>query len=210
MTTPRRLTVCLLGIATATMFSGCRSPYRSDQGALFGGLTGAGVGAIIGNQSGNPEAGAVIGAAVGSFTGAVVGDELDQIEAQNRAAIEQQLGHQVRRGAVTMEEVITMSQAGVGERLIVNHIQAHGVATVPSSGDLITLNQAGVVDGVVAVMQNPPARQVQVVPVAAPRPVIVEEHHYGWPSWHRPHGRHHHGRHHKGPGRVHWGMHLGG
>ncbi|MCG8584843.1 MAG: glycine zipper domain-containing protein [Pirellulales bacterium] len=211
MPNPRRFAALLLGcLGVIAVTSGCRSPYRADQGALFGGLTGAGVGAIIGNQSDNAGAGAASGAAVGSLTGAVVGEELDQIEAQNRAAIEQQLGRQVRAGAVTMEEIITMSQSGVGESLIVNHIRAHGVVAPPTSADLITLKQAGVPDGVVAVMQNPPQPATKVVPVAAPAPVIVEEHHYGWPGWHgRPYRRHYHHRHHR-PGRVHWGVTVGG
>ena len=211
MTIMRQFALCLAAVATVSLFSGCRSPYRSDRGALFGGLTGAGLGAIVGNQSGNAEAGAAIGAAVGTLTGAVVGDELDRIEAQNRAAIEQKLGRKVRVGAVTNEEIITMSQSGVGESLIVNHIRAHGVVRVPTSGDLITLKQAGVSDNVVAAMQKPPAQAappVQVVPVAAPTPVIVEEHHYGWPGWHRPHRRHVHHRHRR-PGRVHWGVTFG-
>jgi hypothetical protein len=212
MPTKYRFALCFAAIATAALSSGCRSPYRSDRGALFGGLAGAGVGAIVGNQSGNAEAGALIGAAVGTLTGAVVGDELDRIEAQNRAAIEQQLGRKVRVGAVTMEEVITMSQSGVGETLIVNHIRSHGVANVPTSGDLITLKQAGVSDGVVAVMQNPPAQKTRVVPVAAPvaapSTIIVEEHHYDWPGWHRPHRRHVHHRHHR-PSRMHWGVTVG-
>ena len=208
----RSYTMTLAALAMVTILSGCRSPYRSDRGALFGGLTGAGVGAIIGNQSGNAGPGAAIGAAVGSLTGAAIGDELDHIEAANRAAIEQQLGRQVRPGAVSMEEVIAMSQSGVGERLIVTHIQSHGIATIPTSGDLITLKQAGVPDGVVAAMQNPPAPRVQAVPVAAPTPVIVEEHHYGWPGWHSPPRRHHHHGHRRGHRRghnLHWGVTVG-
>jgi len=71
--------------------TGCRSPYRSDQGALLGGLTGAGVGAVIGDAVDQPLAGTAIGAGVGALTGAVIGDNLDQIEAENRAAIEARL-----------------------------------------------------------------------------------------------------------------------
>ena len=75
-------------ILVAIAAIGCRSPYRSDQGALLGGLLGAGTGAIIGNQSGNAGAGAAIGAGLGAITGAVVGQEIDEVEARNRALIE--------------------------------------------------------------------------------------------------------------------------
>jgi hypothetical protein len=69
----------------------------------------------------------------------------------------------------------------------------------PSTGDLITLKQAGVPDGVVAVMQNPPQPVVRAV--RAPTPVIVEEYHYGYPRHHRPV---HHRRH-----GTHWGVQIG-
>ena len=195
----RAITAVIVIITVASSLTGCRSPYRSDRGALWGGLGGAGLGAIIGHQTGNAGSGAAIGAAVGSLTGAAVGDELDHIEAQNRAAIEQQLGRQVRPGAVTMDEVIAMSQSGVGERLIINHIQSHGIVQPPSSADLITLKQAGVPDEVVAVMQNPPQPVTKVVP--APAPVIVEEHHYGYPRPRYIRHRHPHRRH-----GFHWGV----
>jgi hypothetical protein len=202
MTQPTRILCTFLALATAGVFTGCQSPYRADRGALWGGLGGAGVGAIIGNQTGDAGAGAAIGAAVGTLTGAAVGDELDRIEASNRAAIEQQLGRQVRPGAVTMDEVIAMSQAGVGERLIVNHIQARGVIQIPSTGDLITLKQAGVPDGVVAVMQNPPTPAAKVV--RGPTPVIVEEYHYGHPRPRYIHHRYHPHRRHN----AHWGVQI--
>jgi hypothetical protein len=204
MNRPRLASFVLIS-SIAAISTGCRSPYRSDQGALFGGLTGAGLGAIIGHQTGNAGAGAAIGAAAGALSGAVVGNELDHIEASNRAAIEQQLGRPVRAGAVTMDEVITMTQSGVSETLIVNHLRSHGVATVPTAGDLITLKQAGVADSVVAVMQSPPVPAVRVVPAPAPQPVIIEEYHYGWPRYHHPHYRHYHHR----PGHVHWGVSVG-
>ena len=203
MTQSIRTLSTLLVLAVAFASTGCQSPYRSDRGALWGGLGGAGVGAIIGNQTGHAGPGAAIGAAIGTLAGATVGDELDRIEASNRAAIEQQLGRQVRPGAVTMDEVIAMSQSGVGERLIVNHLQAHGIARLPSTSDLITLKQAGVPDGVVAVMQNPPQPVARIVPA---RPtVIVEEYHFGWPHRYRP--IHHSG--HRRRNSLHWGVQIG-
>lgn len=60
-----KLSACALALCAA--LTGCHSPYRSDQGALFGGLTGAGVGALVGNAVGATGAGAAIGAGVAHF-----------------------------------------------------------------------------------------------------------------------------------------------
>src|SRR3954447_21040044 len=73
------------GLLLTAAAAGCASPYRSDQGAVLGGLGGAGVGAIVGNAVGNTGAGAAIGAGVGALSGAAIGGSLDDIEARNRA-----------------------------------------------------------------------------------------------------------------------------
>jgi hypothetical protein len=142
---------------------------------------------LIGDASGNAGAGAAIGAGIGALSGAVVGSELDAIEAQNRAQIEAQLGRQLRAGAVSTEEVVMMSQNGVDEELIVNHIRANGMIQPPNSGDLIYLNQQGVPTRVIAAMQEPPRVRKETVVVREPRPpVVVHEHVYGPPVYHPP------------------------
>ncbi len=175
--------------------TGCQSPYHADQGALFGGLVGAGSGAIIGNQLGNTGAGAAIGGALGAITGAAVGSGLDDIEARNAAnvaAIEQRLGRQVAAGAATVDDVIAMTNAGVAEELIVNHVRNNGSAVRLQAADIISLQQQGVSSRVIAALQAPPAPQQQmtaspVVVQSAPAPIIVEEYHYGSPWWGSPH-----------------------
>ncbi|MDY0167152.1 MAG: YMGG-like glycine zipper-containing protein [Thermoguttaceae bacterium] len=207
----------LLALAAVALSSGCQSPYHADQGALFGGLVGAGSGAIIGNQVGSPGAGAAIGAAIGTLTGAAVGSELDNIEARNAAnvaAIEQRLGRQLAAGAATVDDVIAMTNAGVDEELIVNHIRNNGTAVRLQAADVISLQQQGVSKRVIAALQAPPSPQQQmtaapvVVQSSAPPPLIVEEYHYGPPYWgpgpyyyHRPH-------YHRRPSRpgVSWGF----
>jgi hypothetical protein len=173
--------------------SGCQSPYRSDQGALAGGLLGAGTGAIVGSAVGNAGAGAAIGAGVGALSGALVGNELDQMDARNRAMIAQQLGRQAPVGAASVQDVVAMTRAGVNEELIVNHVRIHGMAAPLQAPDLIMLQQQGVSTRVIAAMQAPPVL-VQQAPVAyqgtptpvvyqqpAPQPVIVDP--YWGPPW---------------------------
>jgi len=175
--------------AVAILSTGCQSPYHADRGALFGGLLGAGTGAIIGDAAGNAGAGAALGAGLGAITGAAVGGEMDEIEARNRALIEAQMGRQVRAGAVTMDDVIAMTQAGVDEELIVNHIRANGVSRPPGTQELIYLNEQGVGKRVIMAMQEPPPQPRQAagpVVIQRPPPVIVEEYPYGPPVWGPP------------------------
>ena len=201
---------------------GCMSPYRADQGALFGGLTGAGVGALVGEAVDQPLAGAAIGGAVGTLTGAVVGGQLDEIEARNRAEIAARLGRPAPTGAATIPDVIAMTHAGLNEDVIITHIQNNGVAQTLTANDLIYLQNQGVNPRVIQAMQNPPARptvaQTTVIHEPAPPPVIVREHVVvdPWgppppPFWHGPrwhphwHHRHRHHHHHHGP-RVGFGI----
>ena len=187
--------------------AGCRSPYHSDQGALFGGLLGAGTGAIVGNALGAPGAGAAIGAGVGALSGAAIGNGMDEVEAKNRAMIAQQLGRQVSASAVTVNDVVTMTKAGVNEELIINHVRAHGVAAPLQANDLIYLQQQGVSPRVVATMQAPPLQPSQPVMIQQPGPVpvIVEEYPYS-PYWGPCYYPRHHYYHRPG---MSWGVTVG-
>lgn len=183
-------------LISVLFISGCFSPYHTDRGALTGGLLGSGVGAVVGNQSGNAAEGALVGAAVGALAGGAIGNSMDEIEARNRAMIAAQLGREIPPGAVQISEVITMSNAKVGEQLIITHIRANGMVAPITSSDLITLKQAGVSDAVVLAMQEPPRQPVvELPPGAIPGPMVIEEHHhhrYGPPPfphhyrYHRP------------------------
>jgi hypothetical protein len=173
---------------------GCNSPYRSDKGALIGGLGGAGLGAIVGNAVGNTGAGAAIGAGVGALSGAAIGGSLDDIEAQNRAEIEARLGRPAPPGAVTIADVISMTRAGVSEDVMVTFIQSHGMATPLQAQDLIALQQQGVSPRVMQAMQAPPVAAPQAAayaaPVMVPQPYVVPAPvYYPAPCYYRPYPR---------------------
>ena len=162
------------GLCCLAIGFGCNSPYRSDQGALFGGVTGAGLGALVGSATGNAGAGAAIGAGVGAVSGAAVGGSLDQIEANNRAEIAARLGRPAPTGSVTTDDVIQMTRAGVAEDVIVTHIRNHGAASPPGANDLIVLQQQGVSPRVVQALQAPPPNVGPPgVMMAQPYPVVA-------------------------------------
>ena len=132
---------------------------------------------------------------------------MDEVEAKNRAMIEQQLGRQIVAGAVTTDEVVNMTNAGVDDQLIINHVRAHGMAVPLGSGDLILLKQQNISPSVIEAMQTSPPQRV-VVAQPAPQPVIIEEYHYGGPYWGPPPYRYH--RYHRPPPRgVSWGVAIG-
>ena len=201
-----RIVVTFILVATAVC--GCRSPYYADRGAAAGGLAGAGVGAIVGNAVGSTLAGTAIGAGVGALAGNAIGTGLDEIQAENRAAIAAQMGRPVASGAATVEEVVAMSRAGVDPRLITNYVNSSGVSRPITAQDVIYLSQQGVATEVIDTMQRPQVAVAQPVRVATqPPPVIVE--HYGGPYYCPPrrhiYYRHGFGHHHHHP-RVGFGI----
>lgn len=182
----------LLCLPVLSVFAvGCKSPHYADKGAAMGAVTGAVVGAVVGEHNDNPLAGAVIGTAAGAVAGGMIGESIDADIARNNVIIEQQMGRRMA-GAVTIADVMSMTQAGLPDNVIITHMRANGVAHPPTTNDLIAMKNQGVSDAVINAMQNPP------IPVAtrpAPRPVVIEEHHYIGPAYRRPTHWHHHHQH---------------
>jgi len=202
---------CGVMLAVVLVLVGCRSPYYADKGALFGGLTGAGVGALVGDATGHAGAGAAIGTAVGALTGAAVGDAIDADVARSKAEIEARMGRQMQ-GAVTPQDVIAMTQAGLSDDVIATHIRANGMAQPLQVNDLIQLRNMGVRDNVInAMQQTPPRVSGAVQPVgpypayaypAYPPPVVMAPY-PAYPVWGPPVGGGFYYR--RGP-RVGWGV----
>lgn len=201
-----RLAFAAVAIAAIT---GCASPYYADRGALFGGLTGAGVGALVGDAAGNAGAGAAFGTAVGALTGAAVGEHIDADLARSRVEIEARLGRQMQ-GAVTPQDVVAMTQAGLSDDVIATHVRGSGLAQPLAVNDLIFLRNMGVRDGVINAMQQTPPRMAQMAQPAAvypayavPGPVMVAPYYPVYAPPPPPVGYYYH----RGPhSRVGWGV----
>ena len=147
--------------------TGCATD-NTGQGALFGGLFGAGTGAIVGHALGNTGAGAAIGAGTGTLTGAAVGSNMDKQEAQI-APRPTRRGPTAVATAVTVPDVVAMTQAHVDESIIIDRIRTHGIIAPLQTNDVIYLHQQGVSANVIQAMQTQPAAaEMQPAAVYAP------------------------------------------
>lgn len=201
-------------LAVSSFVSPVRAQY-AERGATVGGIGGALAGAAIGRHNGDTAVGALVGGAVGLITGAAIGGAKD--DAVRRDAIANQRAY-VYSKAVSAHDVVSMSQSGVGEEVIINHIRENGVQRRPEVADVIALHRQGVSERVITAMQAAPEGGRMPAPpppttVYRTSPVVVEEHYYVRPSyWHCPPPPayyHHHHHYYRPAPHVHWGVTFG-
>ena len=193
--------------------NGCQTHNYAQRGAAVGGLTGGGVGAVIGEAAADkPLVGAVVGSAVGALTGAATGGALDEIDGRNQQRVDQAIYNRAA-SAVSLDDVISMSESGLSSDIIMRHIRTRGFGRQLSASELIQLRQRGVSDQVIASLQEaayPPqvAGTSATLPAA---PLVVEEHVYAPPFSCPPRWRYHY--HHRRPryphGGLRWGLSFG-
>ena len=178
--------------------------YRNDtvEGTVLGGAFGAVSGAILGGKKDRKE-GALIGAGVGALAGNLLGRKKDRAD-EHRAAVGASTvanaNAQAARRAITNFDLIRMTQAGVGDELIISTIRARGARLDLSPDALISLKENGVSERVLIAAQTctqggtsaPPLPQATVIYDEAPAPVIytpVPRRVYHYHPYHRRHGR---------------------
>jgi uncharacterized protein YcfJ len=126
-------------------FAGCQN--NTQTGAALGTGAGALAGTIIGHQVGHKGAGALIGGLAGGLTGAAVGNAKD-VREQKEAAVAQaahvQASQQAAQRALNNSDVITMSQNGLNDDIIINSIRTRGGRFRTNSEALIHMQNAGV------------------------------------------------------------------
>jgi hypothetical protein len=172
----KKTLLLLASAAMLVMANGCSCMNNTEKGAGIGGLLGAGIGTVVGAATGHPLAGAAIGGAVGAGTGALVGNDQDRADA--RYERQRQAINAARTPALSLQEIVAMSQRGVPESQIINQINASGAGYRLTGDDLIYLNDQRVSPAVISVMQSRPlvaVQPVQPVYVGPPRhrPVYV-------------------------------------
>ncbi len=156
--------------------------YRSDtvEGTVVGGAFGALTGAIIGGKKDRGE-GALIGAGVGALTGNLLGRSKDRAD-EHRAAVGSAkvaaANRQAAARAVTDYDLLRLTQAGVGDDLIISTMRSRGTRLDLSPDSLIALRDGGVSDRVLIAAQQigrqpPPAPTRTIVTDPPPSTIIV-------------------------------------
>jgi hypothetical protein len=203
----RIVCVPLIVIACGSTSWGQYQNQNRNSGLGIGAVMGAVTGGLIGDRNHEAVAGAAIGAAVGGLTGAVVGKSVDNEMAYREQRAGQRVVAQQMSRAVTVTDVISMSQSRLSDSVIITQIRTNGVAQQLQAPDLVALSNAGVSDNVIQAMQSAPLATAVVAPVA-PVPVyqdrvIVEERYvvpnYPPPVWYHGYYYHPHPRYYHGP-----------
>lgn len=169
--------------ALGLLVSGCATASHTERGALLGGSLGALTGAIIGNQSGESGAGAAIGGIMGAATGALIGNAEDAFEQRDAAVAQLKASSRpLHPPPLTNGDLIKMTQAGLGDEVIINAVNSRGGQFQLDPDGLIALKSSGVSDRVIGHVQTvgaapppPPTRVVEPPPgilIVRPQPVI--------------------------------------
>ena len=181
--------VGLILVGLSAIQTGCAHLSNSEAGALGGGAIGTAAGLAIGAATGNPKTGAIVGGLAGAGVGGLAGQSADNEEARREYNQYVAANAQPATPPLGLTDVISLTQTGVGDDVIINQMRSTGSTYQLSPGDIQYLKTSGVSDPVLNAMIS-----ARVQPVAPPRPrtVIVREpspvilyerpwpHHYGY------------------------------
>jgi hypothetical protein len=152
------LSTLLLTLATGCAGTGAtNTTNETAAGALIGGVTGA----LIGEHNDDPLAGAIIGTAAGALLGNAIDQEHDRTETELAAAEEEYM-----ENAVTLNQLLEMTQAGVDDAVIISRIEANGPAQKLTTDDIILLSKSQVAAAVISTYQAPPAPRLEDIQTA--------------------------------------------
>lgn len=136
---------------------------NARRGAAAGGTAGAILGGVIGNQNDETIEGVLIGGAVGAVAGGLIGNQQDKFQRQvaHQRAVDYSHG-------VSLNDVVHLTQNGVGPTVIINQIRNHGVQQRIGVNEIIALHQNGVDNLVISEMQH-----ARLAGVSVPKPVVT-------------------------------------
>ena len=154
----RLIVVGLVGVGVG----GCAT--KTQTGLLVGGAGGAAAGAAIGSAGGNAGKGALIGGAIGLIGGGLIGhaaDKSDEADRERQLRDEQQHSRQYAsrsaapaRGRLSKEQVVTWTQAGTRDDIIIDRIERSDTVFRLTAADEQHLRQQGVSEDVLYAMKD--------------------------------------------------------
>ena len=155
--------------------SGCTANSHAERGTVVGGATGAVAGTMIGANSGNAGKGAVIGTMAGMVAGNLIGQDMDQQKIAREKYYTETYARE-RKNAVSIAQLIEMSEAGVADEVIIAKIQEDGPRQQLATDDIITLTKRNVSSDVIKAYQTRPARELPPSRRTSRDSVIIERH----------------------------------
>ena len=152
-------------VATCVCFfaSNLQAQTPVQQNTIKGGVAGAVIGGIVGHQNDETAEGVAIGAALGALTGNIVGKSQEQEalrQQQYQAHLQQQEQLQLQQQqerlnrAVSLNDVVAMTNSGMSDELIITQIVNNGVQQQIGVSEVIALHQNGVREPVIQAMQS--------------------------------------------------------
>src|SRR5512138_3671906 len=144
VTTSHKPWLAIALILLGSNVSGCATNTHAENGALMGAGLGAGMGALVGSSTGREGAGAVIGGTLGAITGSMIGRAEDAFEQRDAALAQLEASSRPLHPPLTNHDLIRMSQAGLGEDVIIGAVQSRGGQFQLDPDSLIALKSSGV------------------------------------------------------------------
>jgi uncharacterized protein YcfJ len=159
----RTLKLCTIGLFSLSLI-GCET--KAGTGALIGAGTGALVGGLIGSNShGRAGEGAAIGAAAGAIGGGLIGHGMDESDKKKAEQREYESDYDRRNAkpqqdwkqssnSLTKSDVITWTDQGVRDDIIIDRVERSGTVFRLSAADQNDLRDRGVSESVIRAMKN--------------------------------------------------------
>jgi uncharacterized protein YcfJ len=150
----RSLKITFVLLMSASLV-GCES--KAGTGALVGGAGGAAAGGIIGSLShGRAGEGALIGGAIGAIGGGLIGHSMDENDKKDPDYDRRHNGNASwhESDPVTKSDVITWTNQGVRNDIIIDRINRSGVASDLTAADQNDLRNQGVSESVIRAMKD--------------------------------------------------------
>ena len=132
-------------------FNNTNNATETVTGGVIGGITGG----LIGEHNDDPLVGTIIGTTAGALLANAAGQANDGIEAEIVATEQEYLER-----AVTLNQLLAMTQAGVDDAVIISRIETNGPAQPLTTDDIIFLSKSQVAATVISAYQAPPALRV--------------------------------------------------
>lgn len=167
-------TICV-ACGLLSVLTGCRTANHAETGGLVGAGFGGVVGSMIGSRSGHSGTGALLGAITGAVVGGLAGEVEDARDERDAAVAQAQYERHMSAQSVSNLDLITMSQAGLSDQVIVNAVQTRGGQFDLSPNAIIELKNRGVSDYVILTIQQLNGRRPATTTIVTPSRIVYVE-----------------------------------